>query len=121
MERHDYYVECLDCAFDEAGADAYALWRGLTDDQRSAIGRTIEGGAENIGMAFYSPPSTDRISEIEREWKAKYQRLEREFETYQGDAETAVKQALRQHHDARISIGKHGEVRKHDGRSDRIQ
>lgn len=121
MDRRDYYVECLDCAFDEAGADAYALWRGLTDDQRRAIGYTIEGGAENVGMAFYQPPPSDRYNQAEREWKLKYERLEREFEAYRGDAETAVKQALRQHHDARISIGKHGEVRKHDGRSDRIQ
>ena len=113
MTREDYYAECLSSAAEECELT-------MTPEQHKHLAKAVESAAENIGMAFYSPPASDRYSDIERDWKAKYQRLEREFEEYRGDAETAVKQALRQHHDARVSIGKHGEVRKHDGRSDRI-
>lgn len=72
-------------------------------------------------MAFYSPPSSDRINEIEREHAERFKRLEREFEQYRDNAETAVKKALRQHHDARVTIGPHGEVLRHDGRITQIQ
>lgn len=115
----DYWAEALSCSFDEAGCQE--AWSALTDAQRKDIAEGIEGAHEHHGMAFYSPPASDRYAEIEREWKAKYEALKREFEVYQGNAETAVRIALRQHRDARLSIGEHGEVRKHDGRSDRIQ
>lgn len=115
----DYWEETLSCAFDEAGI--YDAWSGLTSEQRREIAEGCHGAHENYGMAFYSPPSSDRYNQIEREWKAKYEALKREFETYRGDAETAVKQALNQHRDAEISIGKHGEVVRYGGRRTVIQ
>lgn len=41
----DYWRECIDCAFDEAGIDA-------TDDQRELVAGAVEGAHENHGMAF---------------------------------------------------------------------
>lgn len=113
-EKADYYAECVDSAADEVGLK-------LTAEQAKHIGEAVEVAAENIGMAFYSPPASDRHAQIDREWEAKYKALEKEFDKYRGNAETAVKVALRQHRDAHVSIGDHGEVRRHDGRSDRIQ
>ena len=72
-------------------------------------------------MAFYSPPASDRLSDIEREWKAKNAALQREFDAYRGNAETAVRKALKQYDDANVSIGEHGEVFKHGGRTVQIQ
>lgn len=112
--KEDYYAEGLSDSFVEHGVTA-------TVEQIRAIAEDVANYAENEGMAFYSPPASDRISDIEREWKAKYEALKREFEAYQGNAETAVKRALRQHSDAHVSIGQYGEVTRHDGRSDRIQ
>jgi hypothetical protein len=79
------------------------------------------GGHENYGMAFYSPPSSDRLNSIESEWKAKYANLQREFDTYRGNAETAVRKALHQYSDSDVSIGEHGEVFRHGGRTEQIQ
>jgi len=58
-----------------------------------------EGGHEYYGMAFYSPPWSDRMGDIEAEWKARLKRLQAEFDAYRNNAETAVKQALRQYDD----------------------
>jgi hypothetical protein len=93
----------------------------MTTEQRQKIGKYLEISAENVGMAFYTPSSNDRYIQIEREWKAKYDELLARFERYERNAETAVKIALRQPSDAIVSIGEYGEVRKHNGRSDRIQ
>lgn len=112
--RKDYYAECVESAADEVGLK-------LTPEQTKYIGEAVEGAVENVGMAFYSPPASDRYAQIEREWEAKYKALEKEFDQYRDNAETAVKVALRQHREAHVSIGEHGEVRRYDGRSDRIQ
>jgi hypothetical protein len=112
--EREYWEECIGITADEAGIE-------LTDEQISILAEGVEGGHENYGLAFYSPPSSDRLNAIEREWKAKYEALQAEFDRYRGNAETAVKKALRQHSDANVGIGEHGEVRLYDGRSDRIQ
>lgn len=117
--HEDYWAEAASCAFDEC--DAYAAWDGLTAEQKAAVARALCGAHESHGMAFYSPPASDRHNAIEREWKAKYNALKAEFEAYQGDAETAVKLALGQHRDASVSIGKHGEVKRFGGRITVIQ
>lgn len=113
-EKSDYYAECVSEAAEEVGLS-------MTPEQAKYIGEAVDGAADNVGMAFYSPPASDRYAQIEREWEAKFKALQREFDTYRGNAETAVKVALRQHRDAHVSIGEHGEVRRYDGRSDRIQ
>ena len=114
MNSLDYWKECISIAADECGAV-------LTDTQIAAIAESVEGGHENYGMAFYSPPASDRYRQIEREWEAKYKSLQREFDAYRGNAETAVKKALRQYDDAQVTIGEYGEVLRHGGRTERIQ
>jgi hypothetical protein len=113
-EKKDYWEECLASSFEEHGVTA-------TVEQLKAIATDIENGSENIGMAFYSPPPSDRISEIEREWKQKYDALIRDFDKYRGNAETAVKQALHQHSDTQVSIKENGEVFRYGGCTERIQ
>jgi hypothetical protein len=115
----EYWAECVSCAFEDCGA--WETWTALTAEQKADIAKALQGAHECHGMAFYSPPASDRLNAIESEWRAKYEKLEREFESYRNDAETAVKVALRQYSDARVSIGKHGEVLRHGGRTEQIQ
>lgn len=109
-----FWEECL-----SESADACGLV--LTKDQLTYLAEGASGAHENYGMAFYSPPSSDRYNEIEREWKAKLKRLESEFDAYRGNAETAIKRALKQYSDSNVSIGAHGDVFRHGGRTDQIQ
>jgi len=114
MERLKYWEECLDSSFNENGVI-------VTPEQLTAIAIDVQGGHENYGMAFYSPPASDRIADVEREWKKKHDDLQREFDKYRNNAETAVKKSLKQYEDAKVSIGEDGEVLLHDGRTTRIQ
>lgn len=115
----DYWQEALEVSLDEMGL--FHVVEALTSEQRSQLGEALAVSHEHYGMAFYSPPPSDRYNQIEREWKAKYDALKAEFESYQRDAETAVKKALRQHSDANVGIGKHGEVVRYGGRTEVIQ
>lgn len=114
MTGKEYWEECISQAADECDLE-------LTDDQLSCLADAASEGHECYGMAFHSPPSSERYAEIEREWERKYKDLEKTLSKYQRDAETAVKQALRVHSDANISIGEYGEVLHHSGRTTRIQ
>lgn len=114
MNELDYWKECI-----SLGAEDCEL--SLTDEQLCALAESVMGGHENYGMAFYSPPPSERMSDIEDEWKAKLKRLQSEFDAYRENAETAVKKALRQYRDANVSIGEYGEVLLHDGRTTQIQ
>jgi len=110
----DYWKESLAEAAEECGLK-------LTDEQLTCLAEAAEGSHEHYGMAFYSPPWTDRISEIEREWETKLKAKDRELERYRTNAEAAVRQALGQYSDSQISIGEHGEVFRHGGRTEQIQ
>lgn len=110
----DYWKECISIAADECGV-------ALTAEQLEYIADSAEVGHDYYGMAFYSPPASDRLNDIECEWKAKLAALQREFDAYRGNAETAVKMALKQYRDANVSIGEYGEVFRHDGRTEQIQ
>lgn len=44
-----YWRDSLDCAFDACGV--WAVWEGLTEEQRDNIAGSIEGSVENHGMA----------------------------------------------------------------------
>lgn len=114
MSDLDYWRECISIAAEECELK-------LTQEQLDCLAGSVSDGHENYGMAFYSPPSSDRLSAIEGEWKEKFRRLQAEFDAYRGDAEAAVKQALRQHNNSNVSIGKHGSVFRHDGRTEQIQ
>ncbi|MGF6559040.1 hypothetical protein [Erwinia aphidicola] len=114
MEDLDYWEECISLATDECDLT-------LTPEQLTCLAEAVSNGHDCYSMAYYSPPDSDRYHAIEREWESKYKALLAQFETYQGNAETAVKNALRQHGDASVSIGEYGEVLRHGGRTDRIQ
>lgn len=114
MDSLDYWKECIS----DAAGDCDLK---LTPDQLHYLARSVEAGHDTYGMAFYSPPAQDRISEIEREWKDKVRRLETAHEQYRENAETAIKKALRQHSHAQVSIEEFGEVLRYDGRTEQIQ
>jgi hypothetical protein len=111
----DFWEEVIGEAADIGGFS-------LTPEQIKALAEGAMGAHENYGMAFYSPPASDGYARIEREWEAKYKRLEAEFERYRNGAETAIKRALpgRTYHDSLVSIEENGDVRLIDGRMDRI-
>lgn len=119
MIPSEYWQEAFEIALDEM--DLFSIVEGLTTEQRKEIGEALAGSHECYGMAFYSPPPSDRLNDIEREWKRKYEALQAEFDAYRGNAETAVKKALRQYSDAQVSIGEYGEVFRHGGRTEQIQ
>lgn len=110
----EYWKEAIEISAEECGVK-------LTPEQVECFAQGAMVNHENYGLAHYTPPASDRYEAIESEWKAKYKQLEREFDAYRDNAETAVKQALGQRSDTQVSIGKYGEVTRHGGRSDRIQ
>ena len=110
----DYWSECIGYA-----AESCAL--ELTAEQHKCLAESVQEAHENYGMAFYSPPSSDRLDAINAEWGAKFKRLQAEFDAYKGNAESAVKKALRQYSDSQVTIGEGGEVWRHGGRSTQIQ
>lgn len=110
----DYWRECISIAADECDLK-------LTKDQLDSLAENAKSGHEHYDMAFYSPPPSDRISDIEDGWKRKLKALQAEFDAYRHNAETAVKQALRVDRDSQVTIGKHGEVLMHGGRTVQIQ
>jgi hypothetical protein len=114
MTANDYWAECISEAASDCGLS-------LTKEQLGVLAHAVEMGHEHYGMAFYSPPSTDRINDIEREYKAKIAKLEADLKAYRHNAETAIKQALGQPLNASVSIGEHGEVTRYDGRFSTIQ
>jgi F420-0:gamma-glutamyl ligase len=114
MADMDFWKECIAEGACECGL-------AITENQICCLAETVKSAHENYGMAFYSPPPSDRIKAIEREQEQKYNKLKLEFEEYRSNAELAVKKALHQYSDAVVSIGNGGEVRLINGRSDVIQ
>jgi hypothetical protein len=112
--QRNYWRECLAIAAEECNLK-------LTTEQLDYLASAAESGHEHYGMAFYSPPDSDRISDIEREWRAKLTTQQQEHERYVQNAETAVKRALRVHRDDPVTIGERGEVLRHGGSTERIQ
>lgn len=114
MSDLNYWEECI-------AQSAESCDLKLTKEQLETLASDVSISHEHYGMAFYSPPDSDRYSDLEDEYKKKIKDLEREFNKYKDNAETAVKQALRQYSDSQVTIGEHGEVLRHGGRTVRIQ
>lgn len=114
MTELDYWKECI-----LLGAEECELI--LTKEQLEMLAESVQGGHDNYGMAFYSPPSSDRLNVIQREGDQKLKQLQAEFDDYRTNAEKAVKRALRTYSDAIVSIHPYGEVLIHNGRTERIQ
>jgi ClpP class serine protease len=81
----------------------------------------VQENHENYGMSFYTPPSSDRVSDMERQHEEKYKKLQNEFDEYRNNAESAVKKALNQHTVYDVSIEENGSVFLHGGRTEQIQ
>lgn len=114
MSRSSYWEECIEMAAEDCELT-------ITPSQIRSLAGSVEISHENYGMAFYSPPAGERLQQIESEWEKKYKALQTEFDKYRNNAETAVKQALRQRSDSSVQIGEYGEVTRYDGRTERIQ
>lgn len=112
-DSKDYWIECISLGAEECGLT-------LTTEQLQALAESVEGGHDNYGMAFYSPPSSDRYDDIEREWKRKLTDKEQEFERYRRNSETAVRRALKYPSDSVLSIGEYGSVFSHGGRTEQV-
>lgn len=113
MNTTDYWSECISIAADECDLR-------VTLKQLKYIAESVDGAHENYGMAFYSPSANDRLSDIEREWKAKYAALQREFDKYRENSESAVKRALNMQENASVEIGEYGSVTHYAGRVTQI-
>lgn len=113
MKDIDYWKECIICAADEIDLE-------LTDSQVEHLAESVSGGHEHYGMAFYSPPPSDRISSIEEEWRRRLADLQAEFDAYRNGSERAARRALGFHPDTQVSITKDGEVFRHGGRTEQV-
>ena len=105
----DYWADCLSEAAEECGA-------ALTQEQLACLAEAAEMGHEHYGMAFYSPPTSERINEIEREWQERLRRVQADHARYVLNAEAAVKRSLGRRSDDHVSIGEDGEVLLYGGR-----
>ncbi len=114
MSKPDYWEEMIAIAAEECCL-------ALTDVQLKYLAGAAESSHDNYGMAFYSPPASDRISAIESEWKKKYESLQKELDKYRENAEYAMKVALRRSTNDSVSIGDYGEVTLYNGRTVRLQ
>jgi hypothetical protein len=103
----DYWTESVSIAMQEAGIS-------FTPEQARQVGAGIQGSHDNYGMAFYSPPASDRISAVENEWKQRVDRIQKELDTYRANAEKAVKRIAKLPSFASVSINQYGEVIRHD-------
>ncbi|ARK07460.1 hypothetical protein LAV_00060 [Sphingobium phage Lacusarx] len=116
--KADYYQECFEISMEEAGC--WHLVEQMTKEQRQEVGEGIAGGVENEGMAFYTPPSSDRYNQIERDWKAKYDRLQAEFDRYRETSGKTLGRILRQHSDTHVFMDDDGSVYRSGGRTTQI-
>jgi hypothetical protein len=114
MSKQDYWEETIEIAASECGLS-------LTEEQIKYLGAAAESSHDNYGMAFYSPPASDRIHAEEREWERRYKLLDKEFEAYRNNAEHAVKKALNCRTNDSVGIGEYGKVTLYDGRHEVIQ
>ena len=109
----DYWRECMELAAEECDLQ-------LTQDQIAHLAAAADSGHEHYGMAFYSPPASDRIAAIDRDCSDKLKNLQAEFDEYRICAEKAIRRATNQNIDAQIGINKHGDVIRYGGRTERI-
>lgn len=114
MSKADYWEETIAIAADECGLS-------LTKEQIGYLAGAAEASHDNYGLAFYSPSASDFYAGVERDWERKYNALQKEFDTYRNNAESAVKIALHRSSNDSVSIGEYGEVTLYSGRTVRLQ
>lgn len=103
MGEQDYWAESLAIAAEECDEPLK-----FTPKQLAHLASAMSSAHEHYGMAFYSPPPSDRISDIEREWKRKLKEAQDELEQYRGYAEKAVIRAASLPSDAKVTIDRYG-------------
>lgn len=103
MNDYNYWEDCLCDAAWEVELD-------MTPKQLSSLSEAVQRAHEHYDYAFYTPPSSDRLNDIERVWEAKYKELQQEYDEYKQNAEAAVKRVGKFRPDTHISIEKYGEV-----------
>lgn len=116
--RAEYWREAVMMAFEGAG-----LWDAIKDipmEKLMQVGEALEVSAEHQGMAFYSPPASDRIADIEREWKGKIARLQAEHDRYVETTGKTLGRILRQHSDTPVFMTENGNVYRSGGRTEQI-
>ena len=113
MSELGYWAECISDAADGCGLQ-------LTAEQLAELADGVRIAHEQYSMAFYSPPSTDRLSEIERRHEEEASQIKARLERAEEGAKTAIRRALGIHSDALISITDDGEVYRHEGRTEQI-
>ena len=111
--QSDYWEEAISTA-------AYECGLTLTPEQLACLAEAAERAHDHYGMAFYSPPASDRFTDLEQEFAKKLKEKEQELERYRNDAEDAVRRALRLRPDTHISVGRRGEVFRYGGRIEQI-
>ena len=77
----DYWLECVDIAAEDCGVT-------LTNEQAECFAGAFESSHDNYGMAFYSPPSSDRIADLQRDF-------DKRLAYQQGEADKAAAAARR--------------------------
>lgn len=97
----DYWEEVISQAADECDLS-------LTKEQLSILASAASSGHEHYGLAFYDPGWGDRLDEVERSWKKKYEALELEYREYQERAEKAYIRGAKLPSYARVTIGEYG-------------
>lgn len=99
----DYWMEALNDAASEVDLN-------ITPEQLLVMAKNIEGWYENYGMAFYSPPAGDMVSESMRGHKESFIELQKEFDTYRNNAENVIRDALGVSTNTPIRICENGDV-----------
>lgn len=110
----DYWKECISIAADECDLS-------LTKEQLDCLASSVEGGHDNYGMAFYSPPASDRIDDMRRQYEERNMQLQKEFDQYRRNSEEAIKRSLKIGEGYQVSIESHGDVFVHGGRTVQVQ
>lgn len=116
--REGYYEEAFLLAMEEVGC--WHLVEQMTREQREQVGASIAISAEHEGQAFYTPPDSDRYHQIDREWKAKFDRLQAEFDRYRETSGKTLGRVLGQHYDTHVFMDDDGDVYRSGGRTERI-
>lgn len=97
----NYWKECIECAFDEAGITA-------TDEQIDIVAECVEGGHENYGMAHYDAIPHPLEAEIDT-LKARVKQAESERD----EANLNFKKNVAQRHRCEVSdvvLGENGDA-----------
>ena len=69
----DFWSDCLAQAAEQCDLD-------LTAEQLECLAAAASNGQEEYGQAFYSPPNSDRITNLEREHEQKLKQQQQEHE-----------------------------------------